>query len=715
MAIRITGMYSGLDTESIISELASAQSTKKNSLVKAQTKLSWKQDAWKALNTKIYSLYSNTLSNMRFEGSYQKKSTKVSNDKAVSVITSSDSVNGVQTMKISQLAKAGYLTGADVTAADGTTYKKNSALSELGITDEGSFMVSVGGKDTEITVNGNMTIAEVVSKLQEAGINANFDEKSQRFFVSSKTTGKDKNFVLTGSNAGGMNALSKLGLLSKEDLTSEVYKTWANYAKDKVAYDARVTSEVAERAAAYKKQNDAFAAANKEIQSKIEELKKDPSYTADKTADALYEELYGPETPKVNEKGEAVLDDKGQPVMERKGGLWKDLEDAKAALEKAQKSGDEAAIKAAQTAVTEKQSAFNEVQGKYSIVKAVEDYQKVISDNEQDMKENEKYFAVDKDGRVTGTPELESKVRAEFDAKVATAVAIVNGTGGYTANAGATKVTGQDAEISLNNAEFKSSTNTFEINGLTITALAETTEEITLTTSEDTDGIYNMVKNFFKEYNKLINEMDTLYNASSSKGFDPLLSEEKKAMSDSEVEEWEKKIKDSLLRRDRTLDSVSGAMKSVLLKGASVNGKMMYLSDFGINTLGYFKASDNEKNAYHIDGDNEDASTKDKDNVLKNMIATDPDTVAAFFSKLSQNLYDELGNKMSSSTMSSAFTVYNDKEMKEEYDNYTEKIAKQEEKVNALMDKWYSKFSAMETALAKLQSKNNAVSGMFGS
>ena len=70
---------------------------------------------------------------------------------------------------------------------------------------------------------------------------------------------------------------------------------------------------------------------------------------------------------------------------------------------------------------------------------------------------------------------------------------------------------------------------------------------------------------------------------------------------------------------------------------------------------------------------------------------------------------------MSSSTMSSAFTVYNDKEMKEEYDNYTEKIAKQEEKVNALMDKWYSKFSAMETALAKLQSKNNAVSGMFGS
>lgn len=67
MAIKITGMYSGLDTESIISELASAQSYKKNKLVKAQTKLSWKQDAWKALNTKIYNFYSKTLGDLRFE------------------------------------------------------------------------------------------------------------------------------------------------------------------------------------------------------------------------------------------------------------------------------------------------------------------------------------------------------------------------------------------------------------------------------------------------------------------------------------------------------------------------------------------------------------------------------------------------------------------------------------------------------------------------
>ncbi len=157
-----------------------------------------------------------------------------------------------------------------------------------------------------------------------------------------------------------------------------------------------------------------------------------------------------------------------------------------------------------------------------------------------------------------------------------------------------TMITGQDAEIMLNGVKFTSSTNTFEVNGLTITAQQETgDEEITLTTSQDTDGIYDMIKNFFTKYNELINEMDKLYNADSASKYEPLTSEEKDAMSDSEVEEWEKKIKDSLLRRDSTLSGVANAMKQVMLEGATVNGKKMYLTNFGIETLVYFKAKYN--------------------------------------------------------------------------------------------------------------------------
>lgn len=52
----------------------------------------------------------------------------------------------------------------------------------------------------------------------------------------------------------------------------------------------------------------------------------------------------------------------------------------------------------------------------------------------------------------------------------------------------------------------------------------------------------------------MINAMDSAYNADSSKGYEPLTDDEKEAMSDKEVEKWEQKIKDSLLRRDSTLN-----------------------------------------------------------------------------------------------------------------------------------------------------------------
>ena len=151
-----------------------------------------------------------------------------------------------------------------------------------------------------------------------------------------------------------------------------------------------------------------------------------------------------------------------------------------------------------------------------------------------------------------------------------------------------------------------------------------------------------------------------------------------------------------------------------MMKGFKIGGQTIYLSDFGIATLGYFNSADNEKNAYHIDGDPDDPKTKNNDDLLSTLIEKNPDAVMEFFTGLTNTLHDTLADKMSATKMSSAMTVYNDKKMKEDYDDYTDKIKKQEEKLNAYIDKWYAKFSAMETALAKLESKNSSLSSLFG-
>lgn len=727
MAIRITGMYSGLDTESIITQLASAQSVKKNKLVKEQTKLSWKQDAWKALNTKIYSFYTNVLDNMRFQGSYMKKTTKVSNSNAVSVVTSSDAPNSVQTLQISKLAKQAYMTGGRISDEGGKKYSASTKLSELGFEGEGSFAVKVGGKTTNVTVTGDMKISDVVKQFEDAGLTASFDANNQRFYLSSKNSGAAADFTITSNDEKGQDILNLLGLGSTYNKDSSEYKeyaTWASYATDTVARDKAEAAEAALRAAAKKASTDSLSKTNETLEKKLADLRKanDEKNHYSEDASALADELYGEE-----------VDGK------RDGGLKKTLDDAKTALKEAQdelaelkKNGGSADdIQAAEQKVTTQseavsnaQKAFDEKMSEYDYAKSIKDTQAAIDKNNAAIADNETYYNVDEDGKVTATEKMENQVTDYFDSKIAAAqkymdAAAASDYGNNLTEAEkekrATKIDGQQAEIMLNGVRYTSSTNTFEINGLTITAQQETKEDITLTTSEDTDGIYDMIKNFFTEYNKLINEMSALYNADSAKGYEPLLSEEKAELADSEIEEWEKKIKDSLLRRDSTLADVSDAMKTVMMQGATVNGKTMYLSDFGINTLGYFSSADNEKSAYHINGDKDDTAVSKEDDTLRKMIASDPNTVMEFFSGLSKNLYEKLSDKMKSvKDTSSAFTVYNDKTMQKEYDNYKDLISKEETKLNNLMDKWYSKFSVMETALARLQSKNNAIAGMLG-
>ena len=710
MAMRMSGLMSGMDTESIIKELVSVKQTKVDDAKKAQTKLQWKQDAWKELNTKLKNLQAKYVANMRFVSSYSKRTTKVSNSNAVSVITGENAVNGVQSLQINQLAKTGYLTGAQIKAADGSSLTAASKLSDLGVTGEGTFNITAGGKSVDITVNGDSTISDVLNKLKEAGVNANFDAKNQRFFVSASASGADNDFSITASDSTGDAALAALGL--KVGLTGDKgdkatlakYQEYAAFyvSGDDVATlaninkDGRITKDIDSKVSSYLEQYKSLLSTKSDAQKKIDEINEKYKDSSLDTVENYTKQL------DAKQKEKTELEEKIKNLTD---GVEKDT---------AQKELD---------TLNEEIKALSE---KKTDAQSLESAQKSITDADTKIADIQKHITVtegtDADGNATYTAEATQNLKDQVNnsylsqAKYASEVITAINNGSYTAT-GATKVSGQDARITLNGAEFTGSTNVFEINGLTFTALNETKagEDITVTTEDDVDGIYDMVKSFLKEYNSIINEMDKLYNAESAKGYEPLTDDEKEAMSDSEVEKYETKIKDALLRRDSNLSTVSSALKSIMSGGVDVNGKTMYLSDFGVETLGYFEAADNEKNAYHIAGDPDDANTSGKSDVLKSMISNDPDTVIAFFSSLSKNLYTKMSDLSKSVDGYRSYgSFYDDKKMTSDYNDYKTKISELEEKLNDYEDKWYSKFSKMETALAKLQSNSSAVTGLLG-
>lgn len=717
MPIRITGMNSGLDTESIISELVKAKSAKKDTLVKNQTKLQWKQDAWKDLNKKVYSFYSKTLSNMRFSSDYAKKNTKVSNPNVASVITGGNAVNGVQTLQIDKLAKTGYLTGAEL-QKDGSkaNYTAGTKLTDMGVEAGSEFTLTVKGKSTTISVGENTTVSEFTAQLQNAGINASFDAKNQRFFLSAKTSGAANDFSLTANTEVSQNGLAALGLNAAVTKESADYKYYKSL-KDSIS-DADGNLLTGEELTAKVKE-----LTQKQVENELASLVKQyNSYQTSLNKNKEGKEKAEEELAKLKESRK---DDDSFNTISKEG-----LEELK--KKEPQKPGEEAtdadkeAYETAKKAFDEKVADYEKMLSYQSTIDSYTELEGKLAETGTKLNLGDA-AKEDETGLIKEGAKLESSYETEFTNKVVDAyiakaqfaadtVDAVDAGGAAPAGVNQpTRVTGQDSQILLNGAMFTSTSNTFEINGLTITANAETTEAVTLTTADDTDGIYDMIKNFFKEYNELINEMDKLYNAESSKGYDPLTDEEKDSMSDKEVEKWEEKIKDSILRRDSTLGTVSGAMKQILLAGVKMaDGSRMSLSDFGINTLGYFNAADNEKNAYHIDGDKDDTNTGTNADKLKTMIANSPEKVVEFFSGLAKNLYTEVGDLMKGTEYSSSFTLYDDKSMKSEYDDYKSKITAQEEKITAFEDRYYKKFSKMETAMAKMQSKQNALSGFFG-
>ena len=549
MAIRVSGLVSGLDTDSIVQELVSAYSTKKEKYEKAQTKQEWKMDAWKTMNSKIYGFYTSSLSNMRMSTAYSLKTSSVSNSNIATVKASSSAVNGTQKMKVNKLASSAYMTGGVVKLSDDkndTGNKKvtgSTALSDMGI-ETGS---KIAVNDTEIEITDGMTVNQLISKFKDAGINASLDETNQRFFVNAKTSGAEGEFTLMANNEEGFDALQKLGL---------------------------------------------FAA-----------------YTTEKDTD-------------------------GKQTVE--------------------------------TAEMTK-------------------YRKLLASGTDEQKK------------------LAKKIIEEVE----------NGK----VSSDAARISGQDAEIVLNGATFTSSTGTFSINGLSITAMQVTAagEEVSITTSNDTQGMYNKIKEFLGKYNELIKDMDTAYNAAAAKDYEPLTDDEKKDMSDNEIEKWETKIKDSLLRRDSTLGNTSSALKSLMNTSFEINGKTYSLSSFGINTASYFSADTNEKGCLHIDGDADDATTSGNEDKLMAAINEDPEVVAEFFQKLSTSVYNDLTKRMASSSVSSIYTIYNDKQMSSEYSDYKDKVSKWQEKLEYYEEFYYKKFSAMEKALSKLQSSTSSLSNLLGS
>lgn len=197
------------------------------------------------------------------------------------------------------------------------------------------------------------------------------------------------------------------------------------------------------------------------------------------------------------------------------------------------------------------------------------------------------------------------------------------------------KYAGSDEEV-----ELRRGTNSFTVDGLTFTLKGEfgfkkdadgkVTDErdtdvdpVEITAEVDVDRVLSTIKSFVEDYNAIVDMVNTELTTKHDRDYDPLSSEQKSELSDSEVEKWEAKAKAGLLYGDSDLRNLSMDLR-VVVSG----GNLIALQNVGISVSSNY--ADNGK--LSID------ETK-----LRAALETNPESVEKLFT--STNGVDANGNE----------------------------------------------------------------------
>ena len=289
---------------------------------------------------------------------------------------------------------------------------------------------------------------------------------------------------------------------------------------------------------------------------------------------------------------------------------------------------------------------------------------------------------------------------------------------------------GQDAKftatINGQKMEFSRSSNTFDLDGMSITLngtfeVKDGETPVTFSSKTDTDKIIDVVKTMVEDYNAIVSEVKKAYSdmpleKSDGSRYKPLTDEDKADMTESEIKAYEEKAKTGILFMDRDLSSLYSALRSAVAPGGSDGS---FLRSIGIKTsyedgLTTLSLDENalrealEQNPDQV----KDAFTKSKENGaasdgLMASIQKVTDRYAATTGATKGILIEKAGSKYSPSAALNNTLLEQMKDIDKQVDKWQ---AKMSDKV----DYYTNKFAQLEMLIAQMNSQSSSLAGMMG-
>lgn len=283
------------------------------------------------------------------------------------------------------------------------------------------------------------------------------------------------------------------------------------------------------------------------------------------------------------------------------------------------------------------------------------------------------------------------------------------------------------------------SSNTFDVDGMSVSLKgtfgaygssntlgkdnieAAKADAVSFTSSSDADKIIDTIKSMVEDYNAMVTEIKNAYSTmpqqkSNGNYYEPLTEEDKADMSESSIKAYEEKAKQGLLFADRDLS----ALYTQLTSAISMSGK----DGADLKAIGI---TSNYSNGLTTLSLNEEK--------LRAALETDPDKVRDVFSKsvasgsssngLMQALKSPLdmysktqGTKgilvqKAGSTLAPS-TLYKNT-LQNKLDDIDTQIEKWQDKMADQVDRYTSKFTALEKLISQMNSQSSALASFLGS
>ena len=271
-------------------------------------------------------------------------------------------------------------------------------------------------------------------------------------------------------------------------------------------------------------------------------------------------------------------------------------------------------------------------------------------------------------------------------------------------------VEGQNAILSVNGQTIERNSNSFEVNQFKLNLLSTNASKTIISAKNNTEQVSDTIVKFVDEYNKLI---DKIYALTTEKGeyreYSPLTDAQKKDMSETEIEQWEKKAKTGLVRSDTNLVSlVTELRQSLFLQ----TGSSLSLSDMGLSSGSY-----SDRGKLSIDPTKLKEALENRMDEVQALFTHQESGIAVKFNSiLNKNVQTSISNPGRLVLVAGVANTSSDikNSLYDRIKSIESTISNLQRKYESEKERYWRQFTNLETAMSKMNPQSSWLSQQLG-